>query len=129
MLHSNILNTDLISLLSRLGHTQSICICDAGLPIPRDIPCIDLALTQNVPDIVSVLKLIGSNLVIESAVAASECRDRNPIFTEYLLGASYPVDYITHDEFKKRSLQCISFVRTGECSPYANLILNAGVSF
>ncbi len=129
MLNSDILNTQLITLLSSLGHTQKICICDAGLPIPRGMSCIDLALTQNLPGIRCVLELIEANLIVEAGVAAAECRERNANFYQYVSAANYPVTYISHEEFKKESEECIAFVRTGECSPYANIILSAGVSF
>lgn len=128
MLRSSILNSELISLLCSLGHTQTICICDAGLPIPSHVPCIDLALTQNVPDIHTVLELINSNLVVEAGIAAYES-ERNHEFYTYLSKLSYPVAYLSHEDFKKESLNCSAFVRTGECSPFANIILKAGVSF
>jgi D-ribose pyranase len=129
MLNSSILNTQLISLLCGLGHTQTICVCDAGLPIPRHIPCIDLALTKGIPDIYTVLDLINANLVIEAGVAASECLNNNPRFNSYITKTPYPVTYISHEEFKKASLSSTAFVRTGECTPYANIVLTAGVSF
>ncbi|HCA69616.1 MAG TPA: D-ribose pyranase [Lachnospiraceae bacterium] len=129
MINSNILNTQLITLLSSLGHTQKICICDAGLPIPKGASCIDLALTQNIPGILCVLELIQTNLIIESGMAAVECQDQNADFYQFVSKADFPVTYISHKEFKEESEQCIAFVRTGECSPYANIILTAGVAF
>jgi D-ribose pyranase len=36
---------------------------------------------------------------------------------------------VTHDEFKQLSKGARAIVRTGECSPYANIILVAGVVF
>lgn len=44
-----LLNSDVSAVVSRLGHTDQIAICDAGLPIPAVTPRIDLALTQGVP--------------------------------------------------------------------------------
>ncbi len=129
MLHTNLLNTQLIALLSKLGHTQKICICDAGLPIPKDIPYIDLALTKNLPSIIDVLDLIHQNLVIESGLAANECCEKNSEFYNYLMKAPYPMTFLSHEEFKEASLDCTSFVRTGECTPYANIILTGGVNF
>jgi D-ribose pyranase len=129
MLYSEILNTQLITLLSSLGHTQKICICDAGLPIPPGIPYIDLALTKNLPSIISVLDLIHSNLAIEAGTAASECEEKNAVFHHYLQEAHYPITYLSHEKFKQESRDCIAFVRTGECTPYANIILTAGVLF
>jgi D-ribose pyranase len=42
-----------------------------------------------------------------------------------------PVDpqAVSHDEFKRLTQQARVMVRTGECTPYANVILVAGVTF
>ena len=39
-----ILNSHISKVLSDLGHTDSIVIADAGLPIPEDVHEIDLAI-------------------------------------------------------------------------------------
>ena len=38
-------------------------------------------------------------------------------------------EYVPHEEFKKRSSESKAVVRTGEFTPYANIILVAGVVF
>lgn len=129
MLKTNILNIELLSILHRLGHTQKICVCDAGLPIPKDANLIDLALAQNEPSIVSVLNLINENMIIEEGLAATECQNFNENFYEFISKFNYPIKHITHEKFKKESKECIAFIRTGECTPYANIIITAGVSF
>jgi D-ribose pyranase len=36
---------------------------------------------------------------------------------------------LPHDEFKRLCEQAKAVIRTGECSPYANVILHSGVIF
>jgi len=36
---------------------------------------------------------------------------------------------VSHDELKRLSHRARAVVRTGECTPYANLMLVAGVTF
>jgi D-ribose pyranase len=129
MIKIELLHSELLTLLSRLGHTQKICICDAGLPIPMDAHCIDLAITKNMPEITFILELIHKYLVIEEGIAALETKDHNPNFLNFMNQAPYPISYLSHEDFKKLSKDCIAFIRTGECTPYANIILSAGVPF
>ena len=44
MKRAGILNSDISRVLSYLGHTDTICIGDCGLPIPDEVERIDLAL-------------------------------------------------------------------------------------
>ena len=58
MIDSGILNRQLLALMSQLGHTDSFCICDAGLPTPNGVPVVDLALCQGVPELPLVLEKV-----------------------------------------------------------------------
>jgi D-ribose pyranase len=40
-----------------------------------------------------------------------------------------PIDKVPHEEFKRRTQSAVAVVRTGEFTPYANIILVAGVVF
>ncbi len=53
MKKGTVLNSDISSVISRLGHTDTLVVCDAGLPIPKSTTRIDMALTQGVPSIAS----------------------------------------------------------------------------
>ena len=48
MKRDRILNTNLISEIAAIGHTQYLVIGDAGLPIPKGVNVIDLSLTKDV---------------------------------------------------------------------------------
>ncbi|MBD4719348.1 D-ribose pyranase, partial [Xanthomonas citri pv. citri] len=43
MKKGTVLNSDISSVISRLGHTDTLVVCDAGLPIPKSTTRIDMA--------------------------------------------------------------------------------------
>ena len=130
MLKNSIINSELLYILSRIGHTQTICICDAGLPIPLNAKLIDLSLFSGYPDIQTVLTAIIECTPTEKAYCATESIKNNPAFIQYLVDKlTYDISYISHEELKKLSQDCIAYIRTGECTPYANVILQAATTF
>jgi D-ribose pyranase len=90
-----------------------------------------LALTQGVPGAAQTLKVVLDEMNVEKVILAEELKDRNPRFLaevqELLPGV--PVEFVTHSEFKTRTADARAVVRTGEFSPYANVILVSGVVF
>ncbi|WP_321003921.1 D-ribose pyranase [Eisenbergiella porci] len=130
MLKNTILNSCLIETLCRLGHTQTLCICDAGLPIPPESKLIDLAFLPGYPDIYTVTKGILACTPIEKVYCAQESISFNTAFTVFLeQHLDCEISFISHDTLKKMSCSCVAYVRTGECTPYANIILQAATSF
>lgn len=139
MKKTTLLNAQLSHIIATLGHTDGLTICDAGLPILSNQSRIDLALTAGVPDFLSTLKVVLSEMFVEHIVLASEIKQANPNIEQQLLtlieqtaqlqGKPISVEYVAHSEFKQRSNQAKAVVRTGECSPYANVILYSGVPF
>lgn len=126
-----LLNAPLSHLVASMGHTDSLCIADAGLPVPQGPERIDLAVTPGLPVFIDVLAVILEELVVERAVVAEEIQDRNPRILESLksLLGDVPVQFISHEEFKSLSAGSRGIVRTGECTPYANILLYSGVPF
>ncbi len=126
-----ILNTQLIKTIANLGHTDKLMICDAGLPIPKDANRIDLALTAGTPKFIKVLKESLNEMVVEKAIVAEEIKAISPeLFAqvEEVL-AGIPIEFISHEEFKRLSHDTKGIVRSGEVTPYANIILVSGVDF
>lgn len=134
-----LLNSPISSVISRLGHTDKITIADAGLPIPSSVERIDLALTQGIPDFMSVLQTITHEIQVEAVMLAEEIKTINPsLFNEilsylYLLEQeqkkSIQIMYVSHEAFKKQLTENKAVIRTGECTPYANIVLFSGVTF
>jgi len=131
MKRTALLHAELSEVVARLGHGDLLVIGDAGLPIPDGPRRIDLAVTPGVPSFREVLAAVLSEMQVESAVVAAELAARNPAVEAEIrqrLGA-VPVTTLPHEEFKTLTRSARAMVRTGECSPYANVILRAGVVF
>lgn len=125
-----ILNSMLSGLIASLGHTDLLVVADAGLPIPPGIPVIDLAVRCGVPSFEDVLTAVAGEVQIEQIVIASETQQTGDPLPEVAeLFAGVPVTAVPHEEFKERTARARAVVRTGECSPYHNVILQAGVVF
>ncbi|GLX63744.1 MULTISPECIES: D-ribose pyranase [Proteus] len=134
-----LLNSPISSVISRLGHTDKITIADAGLPIPSSVERIDLALTQGIPDFMSVLQTVTHEMQIEAVMLAEEIKTINPsLFNEILSYLNLleqeqkkPIQimYVSHEAFKKQLTENKAVIRTGECTPYANIVLFSGVTF
>lgn len=134
-----LLNAQLSRAIAELGHTDSLTICDAGLPIPNAVERIDLALTKNTPDFLTTFDVVVAEMFVERAVIAEEIKVKNPQILTALLtklgelgeqqGNQITVEYVAHEQFKQLSYSSRAIVRTGECSPYANVILYSGVPF
>ena len=129
-----LLNVALSRLIASLGHGDMLVIGDAGLPVPPGVELIDLALTQGIPDFVSTLKVVLSEMQVESHVLAEEILLKQPPALPVLealtaAGAIGERRLLSHEEFKQLSRRARAIVRTGECQPYSNIVLVAGVTF
>lgn len=178
MKRQGILNGDISSVLSYMGHTDRICIGDCGLPIPDSTKRIDLALKFGQPSFMDVLEEVGKDMKIEKIILAEEIKEQNPeilceiwnffgiretgcetSFTqektkeeikektqektqkeEYGLdtdtkeetdkeASGIEVEFVSHSQLKEKTKDCKAVIRTGETTPYANIILQSGCIF
>jgi D-ribose pyranase len=131
MRKGKLLNSVIVSSLSKLGHTDQLTIGDAGLPIPETTKRIDLALVKGVPGFVETVQAIAEDMVIESVILAEEIKIENPDVLEEMekLFGDIEIVFVSHEAFKKQTSVSKAVIRTGECSPYANIILQSGVNF
>lgn len=126
-----ILNPTLSSVIASMGHMDSLVVADAGLPIPTETIRIDLALAEGIPSFIETVHVVLSELQIEGAVVAEEMLQASPEVYNSLrmtLG-DVAIETIKHTEFKERTRSARAVVRTGEFTPFANVILVAGVVF
>jgi D-ribose pyranase len=128
MKRSGIINGRLAGSLASLGHTDHVVVCDAGLPIPPGPEVVDLAFRFGVPSFETVLSGVLEELVIEGATAAEEV-ERNPRSYEVLKGRLPDLGFVPHEELKRMVAWAKLVVRTGEATPYSNVILRCGVPF
>ncbi len=134
-----LLNAPVSALIAQLGHGDAICIADAGLPIPDNVMRIDLALIRSIPSFLQVFDAVTTEMMVEQAVIASELTASGSALHNDLLarlgalgntqGNTIALNDISHEGFKAQTQGCKAIIRTGECTPYANIILRAGVSF
>lgn len=129
-----VLNIALSRVIASLGHGDILLLADAGLPVPPGVELIDLALTPGIPDFSSTLRVVLSEMQVESHVLAQEILQARPgplawldqLESEGALGVRR---LLSHDDFKQLSRQARAIVRTGECQPYCNIALVSGVFF
>lgn len=131
MKKTKILNSDLSAVIALMGHTDTIAIGDAGLPVPESSKRIDLAVRRDLPSFLDVLETVLYELEVEEVTLASEIINNNPELYKKMteLFSLVKINLVPHLEFKKMTKTCKAVVRTGECMPYANIILHSGVAF
>ena len=139
MKKNTLLNAELSYVIATLGHTDEVTICDAGLPIPDSSQRIDLALIQGIPTFIDTVKATLAEMQIEGAIVAEEFKTVSPQLHDELMslihieeelrGKPIVVSYVPHEAFKVQTHQSKAIVRTGECTPYANVIFQSGVVF
>ena len=139
MKKGKLINTQLSLTIARLGHGQTLTIGDCGLPISQRTHRIDLALTHGVPGFMETLDVVLTEQQVEEVVIAEELATVSPGLFEQLTARITQLEQdqdrevkltmVSHETFKILSDESLAVVRTGECTPYANIILRSGVVF
>jgi D-ribose pyranase len=129
-----LLNIALSRVIASLGHGDVLMIVDAGMPVPPGVELIDLAVTRGVPDFLSVLNTVLAEMQVQSHVLAEEMRLKRPpllaaLDTLIATGSLGEQRLVSHEALKHLSRSARAIVRTGECQPYTNIALVAGVVF
>jgi len=127
------LNSELSYVISKLGHFDTLTIGDCGLPVPRGVQRIDLAVTYGVPGFFDVFDVVDAEAKFQKVTIASESKTQNPVFYEKITSWAQKngveVVEVPHEVFKAGTVKSVAVVRTGECKPYSNVILESNVSF
>ncbi len=125
------LNSNINRVLGELRHTDTLCIADCGLPCPQGVENIDLALKLGSPSFLETLATILPEVVIEKITLAREIETQNPAILAQIrqLSPETPIEWVSHESFKQLTQTCRAIIRTGEATPFANIILHAGVIF
>ena len=133
MKRAGILNSEISRVLSYMGHTDCICIGDCGLPIPDEVERIDLALAFGEPTFMRTLEIVAGDMKVEKIVLAEEIKTQNPAVLQQVEALfaeqAVEVEFVSHTELKDRTYDCKAVIRTGEVTPYANIILQSGCIF
>lgn len=129
MLKTGILNPQLNALLARVRHTNTLVIADRGFPFWPGVETVDLALVDDVPTVLQVLRAVRGNFVVGEARMARQFLENNTEatrtkFARALEGVA--VSYEDHEAgFKPRVPRAVGLIRTGDTTQFANIILTS----
>lgn len=142
-----VLHNELAKVIATMGHGDMLVVTDRGFPFPRHemTACIDVSIGRDLPKVVDVVKVVLEELEIEKVIIAEETKQLSPhvyeAFQKILSGRrnkGNPIEQevIPHQEFKHLVLngalegkEMKAMVKTGEFTPFANIILISGVDF
>ena len=126
MRETGTINREISDVLSTMGHTDELIVCDAGLPIPLEVRTVDLSLARNKPTVLEVLAEIREHFSVEKLVLADETMNISPTrfaAISELFGKEMPVEMIPHAQFKQRAKEVKAIIRTGDFTAYSNVLL------
>ena len=131
MKKTGILNSEVAAVVAGMGHMDWLSIGDAGMPVPRDTKKIDLCVDKELPSFMDVLQNVLKELKVQKIYLADEIKDQNPQQLENIKAALPDVEiaFMPHSDLKKSLSKTHAFIRTGEMTPYSNIILESGVTF
>ncbi len=127
-----ILHGELSKLIAEMAHHDTILIGDAGMPVPKGVKLIDLAIRDGLPTFFEILEAVLEELHVEEGIIDVEMSDVSPHMKEQLdrlVQNDFKITELPHEEVKELSKDCKAVIRTGEFTPYSNIILKAGVLF
>lgn len=126
-----IINAQLAGLIAGLGHKDMFMVADGGMPVPQGVEIVDLALCKGVPSFKQVLDAVLDEAEVEYYFLAKEIEEKNQILLSYIEDKLLDIEctMISHTELKEMTKNIKFAVRTGEFTPYPNIILRAGVAF
>ena len=128
MLQTGILNPHVLDLLARIRHTNTLVIADWAFPFWPEIETVDISLTHGLPTVLDVLDLLTPVFKIGRIWQAEEFVATNTPESVARFAKSFgqiPLTREAHVDFKKRVPHAIGLIRTGDPTPYGNLILES----
>lgn len=131
MKKTGIINSEISAVVANMGHMDWLSIGDAGMPVPFGTKKIDLALDKELPSFIDVLKNVLKEMKVQKIYLADEIKDQNPDQLAAIkeLLTDVEVAFVPHSQLKKDLAKTHAFIRTGEMTPYSNIILESGVTF
>lgn len=132
MKKNGILNSSISKVISDMGHTDMITISDCGLPVPSNVEKIDISLKLGTPGFIDTLEELLKDMKIEKIILATEIKENNKVILDKILnlvGKDIKIDFIEHNDFKEMTKDTKAVIRTGENTPYANIILVSACIF
>ncbi len=128
MLQTGILNPHVLDLVARIRHTNTLVISDWAFPYWPQIETVDISLTHGIPTVLDVLDLLTPVFKIGRIWQAEEFMSHNTPEKIERFEKSFggiPVTREAHVDFKKRVPLAIGLIRTGDPTPYGNIIIES----
>ncbi|WP_340297100.1 D-ribose pyranase [Staphylococcus coagulans] len=134
MKKSTMLNSHVSQAIATMGHFDLLTVNDAGMPIPNDERRIDLAVTKGLPSFIDVLAAVLDELKIQKIYLAEEIKTHNAAQLKQikaLIDQDVEIAFIPHSEMKAYLSHPLNKgnIRTGEITPFSNIILESNVTF
>ena len=129
-----LLNSHVSKAIATIGHYDLLTVNDAGMPIPNDDRRIDLAVTKELPKFIDVLETVLSEMKIQKIYLAEEIKINNATQLKQikaLIDDDVEIEFIPHSEMKAYLSHPLNKgnIRTGETTPFSNIILESNVTF
>lgn len=127
MKKGGILNKELMAELTGLGHLDTFVICDAGFPVPKKAKKIDLAIIENLPTFMQILKSVLNEVIVEEIILAEETKKMSGnLFDEInSIFVAQMKTLLPFNDFFVQACAADFFIRTADFTPYANVILKS----
>ncbi|HSP43429.1 MAG TPA: RbsD/FucU family protein [Luteolibacter sp.] len=131
MLQNGILNPHILHLIARIRHTNTLVIADWAFPFWPQIETVDISLTHGIPTVLDVLELLRPNFKVGRIWQAQEFLATNPAETVSRFDHSFAgftgatVQRLPHLDFKTMVPNAIGLIRTGDATPYGNIIIES----
>ena len=128
MRETGIVNRDICDVLSTLGHTDQMMVCDAGFAIPNGVRTVDISYGENKPTVPEVLHELLKHFSVERIVVSEDTQKRMPNRFVELVGAfdGVPADIISQDDLRARARDVKAIIRTGDFSAFSNVLIISG---
>ena len=126
MIVKGILNPQILSLIARLRHTNTLVISDRGFPYWPMIETVDISLVDDVPSVLQVFDALKANFTIGQIYMAEEFKANNTAQMQQRFADSrgkIPIAFEPHIELKLRVPHAVGLIRTGDTIQYANMLL------
>lgn len=123
------LNRGISEILSMMGHTDEMIVCDAGFAIPLGVQTVDISLAENKPTVTELLEELTKSFSVEKLIFANETKEVSPSMFGRIVamfGDDVPVETIPHEELKQRAKSVKAIIRTGDFTAYTNVLLVSG---
>jgi D-ribose pyranase len=123
-----ILHPEICKLLAASGHTDYITICDRGFPVPEGPSRIDLALVDNMPTVLDVLRAVAAEWTLDRVIITQEMTEISPQHVEAIraIVGDVPLDVRSHLELKQLSRTARGTIRTADTTPWGNILIVSG---